>query len=184
MHRRLYIALVVLAVVAGYPYASLVLMRLLGTNTVVMTEHDGTVRTLIAGPAAPRPHWFPDLPRALTIKGSHWSPAPDRVIAGGTELLSHKAPDDIAQFYIGSLKALGFDARDVGTGLMTPALAGFFEREKQIFAYREADDLTVSVDINSPSGLLLRPRLVQVHWQTWGPKGAETREKLFGKPAN
>ena len=24
-------------------------------------------------------------------------PAPDRVIAGGTELLSHKAPDDIAQ---------------------------------------------------------------------------------------
>ncbi len=67
---------------------------------------------------------------------------------------------------------------------MTPAIAAWLGVEKQILAYREDDDMTVTVDINSPSGLLVRPRLVKVHWQTWGPKGAETREKLFGKPAN
>ncbi len=184
MHRRLYIALVVLAVVAGYPYVSLVLMRVLGTNTVVMTEHDGTARTLVSGPAAPRPTWVPDLPRALTITRSHWLPAPDRAIAGGADLLSHKAPIEISQFYLDKLKALGFDARDIGTGLISPAIAAWLGIEKQILAYREDDDMTVTVDINSPSGLLLRPRLVKVHWQTWGPKGAETREKLFGKPGN
>ncbi len=48
--RLLFGLLVAVTVVAGYPYAGLVLGRMLGTSTVVFSEHDGTQRTMVMGP--------------------------------------------------------------------------------------------------------------------------------------
>jgi hypothetical protein len=46
MWGRLFLGLVLaVALVAGYPYAALLLNRIIGTNTVVFTERDGTQST-------------------------------------------------------------------------------------------------------------------------------------------
>lgn len=181
MDRRFFFAITLLAAIAGYPYAALVLYRVVGTNTVVFTAHDGRQRTLISGPSAPRPDWVPILPGAYTVGAAHWMPTPDRPIAGGVELLTHKSLDEIKRFYIDALAAAGFDARDVGFGLLDAPTAAFFGVDNELLGYRRDTDLTFSVSTSTPSGLLLRPRLVKLHWQRWGAQGVELREKLFAR---
>ena len=47
MWGRLFLGLVLaVALIAGYPYAALLFNRIIGTNTVVFTERDGTQSTL------------------------------------------------------------------------------------------------------------------------------------------
>lgn len=181
MQRRIFIALVVLALLAGYPYASLLILRLVGTNTVVFTEHDGTRRTLISGPSAPRPAWIPELPGAIVLQAAHWLPTPDRTVAGGVDLITHGNVADIRQFYLDTLAAAGFDIRDVGTGAADARTAAFFGIDKQLLGYRADTDVTISISIDAPSGLVLRPRIVKLHWQQWGAQGTAYREKLFAE---
>ncbi|MFO1183419.1 MAG: hypothetical protein U1E56_01370 [Bauldia sp.] len=181
MRRWLPFLLLAIALVAGYPYASAIIFRAIGTNTVVFAEADGLRRTLISGPDAPRPAWVPNLPGALTVSAAHWLPDPGRAIAGDLDLLTHKDVDDISRFYLDALAKAGFDARDIGYGLMGEKAAAFFGVDGQILAYRAEDDITVAVSIEAASGLILRPRLVKLHWQTWGPAGAEYRARLFAQ---
>ena len=181
MNRRFYFGLILISALAGYPYASLVLYRVIGTSAVVFTERNGTQRSLISGPAAPLPDWVPILPGSLTIGATYWPPTPDRPIAGGVELLTHKGVDDIKQFYLDALRGAKFDARDIGFGLLNAQNSAFFGVENELLAYRADTDVTLSVSTSTPSGLLLRPRLVKLHWQQWGARGVELREKLFAQ---
>lgn len=181
MRRWLPLFLLAIALVAGYPYAAAPIFRVIGTNTVVFAEADGSQRTLISGPDAPRPAWVPDLAGALTVSAAHWLPSPGREIAGDLDLLTHRDVDDVRRFYLEALAKAGFDARDIGHGLMGERAAAFFGVDGQILAYRANDDITVSVSIDAPSGLILRPRMVKLHWQTWGPAGAEYRARLFAE---
>src|SRR5207245_5415508 len=88
--RILFGILLAVTIVGGYPYASLIVSRIIGTSTVVFTEHDGIQRTLVMGPDAPRPAWLPTLPRSFIVQAGHWVPSPGREIAGDVELLTHK----------------------------------------------------------------------------------------------
>lgn len=180
MFRFLPIALGLIAIVAGYPYASVLIYRMVGTHTVVMTEFDGMQRTLISGPSAPQPDWIPRFPRSSLVQASHWLPSPDRAVAGGQDILTNANPGDIKQFYIERLKGQGFDIRDVGFGELAPQTAAFLGIDGQLLGYRAVDDVTISIGIGTPSGLLLRPRIVKLHWQQWGAKGVEYRAKVFG----
>ena len=172
--------LVAIALAAGYPYAALILYRVIGTNTVVFTEHDGIQRTLVSGPSAPRPDWVPRLPGALTVQAAHWLPSPGREIAGSVDLLTHKSVDDIKRFYLDGLEAAGFDARDIGYGYLNAGAAAFLGIDNQLLGYRGASDVTISVTTNAPSGLLLRPRIVHIHWQRWANEAGRERLRQFG----
>src|SRR5918911_5645202 len=109
MRVRIFLALVLgLAVAAGYPYAALILNRMIGTSTVVFAERDGLDRRLILGPDAPRPDWLPLFPGSLVVQAGHWLPSPGREIAGDLELVSHADLEDIKQFYLDALSAAGF----------------------------------------------------------------------------
>ena len=181
MNRRLFFGiLVAIAVAAGYPYAALVLFRVIGTNTVVFTEHDGVQRTLVSGPAAPRPDWVPVLPGAFTIQAAYWLPSPGRQIAGSVDLLTHKSVDDIKRFYLDGLEAVGFDARDIGYGYLNAGAAAFFGVDNELLGYGGKSDLTISVTTNAPSGFLLRPRIVHIHWQQWENDAGRERLRRFG----
>lgn len=156
---------VAVALVAGYPYAAWMLNRAIGTNTVVFGEHDGTQRTMIMGPNAPRPAWLPMLPGSALITASHWLPSPDREVAGGVELLTHKGLDEIKRFYLERLRAAGFDIRDAGFGPINAPTAAYLGIANTLLGWRGDTGLWISVTTRTPGGLALPSRTVQVNWQ-------------------
>lgn len=58
MWSRSLFLLVLALVVAANPYSAAIIYRLLETTTVTFQEHDGTTRSMISGPDAPRPDWL------------------------------------------------------------------------------------------------------------------------------
>jgi hypothetical protein len=158
-------ALLVVALVAGYPYASLIVNRVIGTNTVVFTEHDGLQRTLIMGPDAPRPAWLPVLPRSFIVHAGHWLPSPGREVAGDLELLTHKSVDEIKRFYLDALNAAGFDIHDIGYGTLNPLTAGYLGIANMLQGHRSDGDLTITVTTHTADGFILPSRTVKIHWQ-------------------
>jgi hypothetical protein len=157
--------LLVVALVAGYPYASLIVNRIIGMNTVVFTEHDGRQRTLISGPDAPRPEWLPVLPRSFIVQAGHWVPSPGREIAGDLELLTHKNVEEIKRFYLDGLNAAGFDTRDIGYGPLNPLTAAALGIANMLQGHRSDGDLTITVTIHTADGFILPSRTVKIHWQ-------------------
>jgi len=166
MWGRLFLGLVLaVALVAGYPYAALLLNRIIGTNTVVFTERDGTQRTLIQGPNAPRPDWLPMLPHSIIVQAGHWLPSPGREIAGDLELLTHKGVDEIKTFYLRELRAVGFDTSDIGYGTLNGPAAAYLGVANILQGYRSDTGLNISVTTRTASGFILPSRTVQIHWQ-------------------
>jgi hypothetical protein len=168
MWGRLFVGvLLVVALVAGYPYAALVLNRAIGTSTVVFTERDGVRRTLISGPDAPRPAWLPIPPRSFIVQAGHWLPSPGRETAGDLELLTYSGVDEIKRFYADALGAAGFDMRDIGYGPMNAPTAGYLGIANTLQGHRTADDLTITVTTRTADGLIWPSRAVEIHWQRW-----------------
>jgi hypothetical protein len=166
MWGRLFVGLLlVVALAAGYPYASLIVNRIIGTNTVVFTEHDGVQRTLISGPDAPRPAWVPVLPRSFIVHAGHWVPSPGREIAGDLELLTHKNIEEIKRFYLQALNAAGFDIHDIGYGPLNPLTAAYLGIGNMLQGHRSDGDLTITVTTNTADGFILPSRMVKIHWQ-------------------
>lgn len=183
MWGRLFFGLILaVSLVAGYPYAALILNRVIGTSTGVFTEHDGVQRTLILGPDAPRPDWLPMLPRAIIVQAGHWLPSPGREIAGDVELLTHKGTDEIKSFYLPALRAVGFDMRDIGYGgSLNAATAAYLGIANTLMGYRSGTDVTITVTTRSADGLILSSRVVQIHWQKWD--GSKHPEWAAATPA-
>jgi hypothetical protein len=167
MWGRAFIGFVLLvSLVAGYPYEALILNRVIGTNTVLFGEQDGLRRTLIMGPDAPRPEWLPNLPRALVVQAGHWLPSPGREVAGDVELLTHMGVDEIKRFYLEALRGAGFEMRDIGHGPLNAATAAYLGIDNTLHGYRGDARLAISVVTRSAGGLVLPSRTVQIHWQT------------------
>jgi hypothetical protein len=177
MWGRLFLGLVLaVALVAGYPYAALIINRVIGTNTVVFTKHNGLQRTLVMGPGAPRPDRLPTLPQSLVVQGAHWLPSPGREIAGDLELLTHKGVDEIKRFYLDALNAAGFDTSDIGYGTLNAPAAAYLGIANMLEGYRSDTDLTITVTTRTLDGLIFPSRTVQIHWQKWD-------RSLFREPA-
>ena len=168
MWGRLFLGVfLVLALVAGYPYAALVLNRAIGTGTVVFTEGDSVQRTLISGPDAPRPAWLPIPPRSYIMQVGHWVPSPGRQVAGDLEILTHNSVDEIKRFYADALGAAGFDMRDMGYGPMNAPTASYLGIANTLQGHRAEDDLTITVTTRTARGFIWPSRAVQIHWQRW-----------------
>jgi hypothetical protein len=168
MRGRLFLGFVLaVALFAGYPYAALILNRVIGTNTVVFTEQDGVQRSLILGPDAPLPEWLPILPQSLIVQSAHWLPSPGREIAGDLDLLTHKGVDEIKEFYLDALNAAGFDTRDIGYATLNAPTAAYLGIANMLQGHRGDDDLTITVTTHTRDGLIWPSRSVQIHWQKW-----------------
>jgi hypothetical protein len=166
MQRRfLFGALVVVAVLLGYPYAGLVLNHMMGTQTVVMIEHDGTRRTVIMGPGATHPDWLPVMPGALVVTAGRWLPSAEQPDEGDLEILTHAGADDVRRFYTDTLRRQGFDMKDLGLGPLSPPVAAYFGIDGMLYGYRAATKHEVSLDIRAASGLLLPSRVIEIHWR-------------------
>jgi len=166
MHKGLFVLfLTVLVVLVGYPYAGWVLNHMLGTHSVVMTEHDGTQRTLIMGPDATHPEWLAVMPGALVVSAGRWLPSPSQADEGDLDILTHAGFDDIRRFYMDGLQARGFAMKDLGTGTLSPPAAAYLGIDRMLYGYRAETGFEVSLDIASPSGFLLPSRMVQIHWR-------------------
>jgi hypothetical protein len=163
--RVLFGVLLVVTVLAGYPYATLILTRLIGTNTVVFLEQDGTTRSVILGPDAPRPEWLPIPPRAWVVEAGHWLPSPGLEVAGKVELLTHRGVDEIRQFYLTRLGAAGFEMRDLGHGPLDALTAAHLGIDNMLQGYRREAKLAISVTTRG-SGGLIHSRLVQINWHS------------------
>jgi hypothetical protein len=165
MWKRFIIGLVLVGAACGYPYAGWLLYRVLGTNTVTLTEQDGAVRTFVSGPAAPRPDWVPIMPGGLIVTGANWVPSPVQPPEGDTEFLSHADTENIAAFYTAELKSRGFAVNGPHAHGLDPATAGLLGLDGTLVAHNTESGEQMTIQIRSPSGLLLRPRLVQIHWR-------------------
>jgi hypothetical protein len=167
MWGRLFFGFVLLiALTAGYPYAALLLHRVIGTSTVAFMEADGTQRTLIMGPDAPRPDWLPILPRSMVVSAGHWLPSADRLVAGDIALLTHKGVDDIKRFYLDGLRAAGFDVRDAGIAPLNAPTAEYLGIANSLLGWHGEKRLWISVRTRTPGGLVAPSRTVEIHWQT------------------
>jgi hypothetical protein len=180
MKRLFLFGLLAIAILVGTPYAAWMLNSLMGTYTVTMVEHDGSQRVLTLGPNAPVPDWMPALPGALVVQASRWAPTPQAVDSGDLEVLSHQDFDSIKGFYREAFEQRGFVVEDLGIGTLNPAAAAYLGLDGQLAANRsvshlqgsnlQGSNLQVTVQLRSPEGLIVRPRLVQIHWaQTIAP---------------
>jgi hypothetical protein len=168
MWSRLFLGLVLaVALVAGYPYASLILNSIIGTYTVVFTERDGLQRSLIIGPNAPRLDWLPLLPRSIVVQAGHWLPSPGREVAGDLVMLTHTGVDEIKRFYIDRLGASGFDLRDIGFGSLDAPTANYLGIANMLEGYRSDDGVSIKVTTLEANGVILPSRSVQIHWHKW-----------------
>jgi hypothetical protein len=164
------------ALLASYPYAALAINRVLGTYSVVLTEHGGLQRTLIIGPNAPRPDWVPLLPGSMVVQASHWLPSPDRPVAGDVTLLTRDDVDEVRRFNLSSLPAMGFDVHDVGIGTLNAPLANYLGIANILEGHRGKDDIAIRVTTRTPSGLVMPSRTVEIHWQTSIPPSSAGRQ--------
>lgn len=158
--------LVAITLVAGYPYAALLLNLMVGTNTVVFTEADGTTRSAIMGPHAPRPDWVPIPPRSTVVHAAQWLPSPQLEDAGSMDVLTHKGADEIKRFYLGELRTAGFEMRDAGFGPnLNPLTASYLGISNMLFGWHAEKRMWIGITTRTPDGIVLPSRTVQVVWQ-------------------
>jgi len=157
--------LAVVALLVGYPYAGWVVMHIMGTQTVVMIEHDGTRRTVVMGPGATHPDWLPVMPGGIVINAGRWLLSPSQLDEGDLEILTRAGLEDVRRFYMDNLRQQGFDMKDLGFGPLNAMTAAYFGIDGTLYGYRAATKDEVTVDIRSPSGLILQPRALEFHWR-------------------
>lgn len=165
--RILFLSLLGLSLLGGYPYAALVLNRIIGTSTATLIELDGRQSVMI-GPNAPRPDWVPIMPQAWVITGANWVAGVPHLPQGSTELLSHASLDGIAAFYGAALHKAGCEIDDDRLGGIDPALAAWFEISMVISAWCPKKKSMFSVQIRAPSGIVLPTRLIELSWRRTG----------------
>ncbi len=170
----IYVSLVVSAVdschrFAGSPYLSVAFYHLLGTSTGVAVEADGTSRTSTSGPGALLPDWLTKPSGALTVNSTRWLPHKDALDSGVFSMLSHADARDVREYFTQSLREQGFEVEDVGLGTLDQRTAAFVGIAGTLLAERASTGHELSIQIQTPQSLILKPRLVTIVWRKLGP---------------
>lgn len=155
---------ILIAFLVGNPYFGWVIARVMGEQTVWFQNADGSRTTQVSGPDVAVPEWVPVMPDTLRIKAGRTVEDQGRPSkSGDLELLSHDEAPAIVAWYAKELAARGFtvapprpDAADLLR--FTSAVEG------EVMAANPALGVDVRVLVRSRQGLLLRPRLVELHW--------------------
>ena len=167
--RLFFLLLVVIAVMAGSPYAALMLNRVMGPWSVVAHEADGSNTTMQFSQDLPHPDWVPVPAGASIVQSSHLVSKGHPEGFDSLELAVHTSFEDTRRFYLDRLAAAGFVVDDLGTGNLNTASARYLGVAGQLFGKRDATSDRISVDIRTPDGLVVPSRLIQLHW--WKASG-------------
>ena len=178
MFRWLLLPLALIAAFAGSPYLAFVLHHALGTTAVVATEADGTQRRSSSGPGVPQPDWLAKPSGALTVQSARWLPDKDALDSGISGILTHADAQDVRDFYTQSLRDQGFEVEDIGIAPLDPRTAAFVGIAGTLLAERASTGHELSVQIRTPEGLILKPRMVTVVWRQLGPGQASGNAKF------
>lgn len=164
MVRSFILAVIGVSLAVGIgPYAAAALHRMLGTSTVVYSDHNGTVRPAIIGVAAPQPDWVPMPPGAVITTGAHFLPAPGHPETGSLDIVTRLSIDELAKFYLDALRASGFDVTDDGLG--TAAKLQVIGIDRLIQARNPSSGVELGLTIGSPEGIFIKSRVVQLSWR-------------------
>jgi len=178
MGRILFGLLVAIALVAGSPYAALAIGSIMGTSTVTFTDYDGSQQTLTSGRHAPQPDWLPEMPGSYVLSGARWAPSVRALDGGGGDRLTHADVTEIRSFYKRELEQRGFIVEDEGLGMLDPNSAAVLGIAVTLSAERADTGHEVNIHIRTQSGLILRPRTVQIQWTQLSAEQKATREAL------
>lgn len=163
--RRFALALLLLAMLFGSPYAGLVLNRVMGSWSATATEHDGSVTTMVFDRNMPPADFVPVFPGGSVVQSSRVVSAAAPSGVGFLDLAVHASAAEVRDFYRSQWEAAGFAVDDLGTMGLNPAAAAYLGVDGALVAKRAATDDVVSVQIRSEEGILLRSRLLQVQWR-------------------
>jgi hypothetical protein len=162
--RRLIPLLVILALVFGVSYASLLINRIMGPWSATAVEQDGSLTHMRFGQDLPRPEWVPVYPGAAVVQASRLVSV--RAPSGfhSLELATRASLDDVKRFYSRELAAAGFQVEDTGLGPLNPLTAAYLGIAGSLSARRAATDDQIDIQIRTPDGLI-PSRLLQIHWR-------------------
>jgi hypothetical protein len=178
MGRILIGILLAVAVVAGSPYAALAIGSIMGTSTITFTDYDGTQQTLTSGRNAPQPDWLPEMPGSHKLSGARWAPSVRALDGGSGDRLTHADAQEVKAFYIHELTQRGFKVEDIGLGRLNPGSASLLGSSGMLKGEREQTGHEISISIGAPSGLILRPRTIQIQWTQLSPEQKSARDAL------
>jgi hypothetical protein len=161
--RRLWLVLIVVTIVFGASYASIIVNAVIGPWSATALEHDGSVTGMQFGQHLPRPEWVPVYPDAAIIQASTVSQA-GRPSGFHTLDIATRAPlEDIKRFYVDRLTASGFEVADLGLMTLNPLTARMLGMDGTLSAKRAATDDMITIQIRTPDGLI-PSRTLQLQW--------------------
>ena len=178
--RRLWLVfLVVVAIVFGASYASVIVNAIMGPWSATAVEHDGSVTAMQFGRDLPRPEWLPLYPDATIVQASRLTSARGPSGFHFLDLATRASLEDVRRFYTDRLTAAGFEVADLGLMTLNPMTARMLGVDGTLSARRAATDDLVMVHIGTSDGLI-PSRTLQIRWAKLSeyPQHAELPGKL------
>jgi hypothetical protein len=160
--RWLWPPLIVVTLVLGASYASVIVGAMMGSWSATAIEQDGSATSIQFG-NLPRPDWVPVYPNASIVQGSKVTAAHAPSGFHGLELATRASLDEVKRFYTEQLAASGFTVADLGLVTLNPATARMLGMDGTISARRAATDDLITIQIRTPDGLI-PSRLLQIRW--------------------
>ncbi len=148
-------------------YVSALIYRVNGTWSSAYVDGYGEPVTAIFGPGIPLPAWMPRPPGAVIITASNSFTGLQRRQFAKLDIVTRKSTAELERFYLDRLHAAGFVVAKRDAELVDPRLAKFFGIDATIEFTHPREDWRLSLNIYSPSGLILPSRTVGLAWWGW-----------------
>jgi hypothetical protein len=161
--RRLWFVLILVTIVFGASYASVIVNAMIGPWSVIATEPDGSVTSVQFGQQQPRPDWVPVYPDARIVQASRVTSASRPSGFHTLDLVAQASLEDIKRFYTERLTAAGFEVADLGLMTLNPLTAGMLGVAGTLSAKRAATDDMIVIHIRTPDRQVPL-RSLQLQW--------------------
>ena len=163
MRRLWFVFLILVTIVFGASYASVVVNAVMGPWSATAVEHDGSLTSMQFGRDLPRPEWLPLYPNATIVQASRLTSARGPSGFHALDLATRASLEEVRRFYAERLIAAGFEVADQGLTPLNPATARLLGIDGMLSARRPATDDIVMVHIGTPDGLI-PARTLQIRW--------------------
>jgi hypothetical protein len=163
MRRFWLVFLILVTVVFGTSYASVIVNAIMGPWSATAVEHDGSLTSMQFGRDLPRPEWLPLYPNATIVQASRLTSTNGPSGFHALDLATRASLAEVRRFYVDRLSAAGFEVADLGVATLNPLTARMLGVDGMLSARRPATDDLVMVHIGTPDGLIAS-RTLQIRW--------------------
>ena len=161
--RWLWPLVIVVMLVFGASYASVIVSAMMGPWSATAIEQDGSATNITFGQNLSRPEWVPVYPNATVVQGSKLTAAYAPSGFHALDLATRASLDEVKRFYTAQLTAAGFAVADLGLMTLNPMTARMLGMDGTISAKRAATDDLIYIQIGTPDGLI-PSRMLQIRW--------------------